>query len=244
MDKHKHDTVELPAIPPATLQIAEDLTNITHIMKWAQFPVKTESDTELAVGAMAEVKTRTTHLYDEMDRRWGNEKRALRKLLKMITDYEKGVEEAVVKPITIVSKTLKTRIEQFWVGRQAKLEAEAKAAHERAKTEEAEKLKRATELATTTGNTDAITEMMQRERNVEKMDKKEVKVSQTIRTGGATLAQTKVWKWRVIDPQAIPGSFMIIDEKQINGIARGYSKRPEKIPGIEFYQEVRSSLKV
>lgn len=221
------------------LVLPEDLKNIQPFMRWAEFPVKTEADQELAVAAMAEIKGRIKDIEKKQKELFGPLKKAIR-------DFEERVKNSYLQPLKVLNATLNDRILRFWKAREERLEKEAREAHDRKLEEEKTALANSTVLATSTGNEDAMNEMLQRKKNVAKLEKTEPTVSQTVRTNAATLAQKKVWAWRITDEDKVPRSWMMIDEKKLNQELRNIAKSGTalQIPGIEFFQETRTSLRV
>jgi hypothetical protein len=226
-------------IPPTLLALPAELQENRGLLRWADFQVKTVTDQELAVGGMAEIKGRIKAIEHCEDQLFGPIK-------DHIKNFETWVREHHLKPLKITLDSLNVRVISFWNARQAKLEAEARAAREKKLAEERELARKASELAATTGNEEAINEMVQRNQNVEKLEAAPVEVSQTVRTTAGTLSQTRNWTWRVLDEAIVPRQYFVLDAKKLNAEARVRAKGEPAtaIPGIEFYQETRTSLRV
>jgi len=52
-----------------------------------------------------------------------------------------------------------------------------------------------------------------------------------------------VWKWVVTDAALIPRSYMVLDEKQLNAIAKAGIKGAMAIPGVEFKEDTVMSVR-
>lgn len=221
------------------LSLPEDLKNIKPLMTWADFPVKNETDQECAVAAMVEIKGRIKAIEEKQKELFGPLKTAIR-------DFEVRVRDDLLNPLKIIRDTLNGRVITFWDAREARLQQEAREAREKQLAEERAAAERAEALAMTTGNVEAMSEMIIRAKNVERLESKPVEVSQTVKTTGGTLAQVKIWAWKIVDESKVPGEFWMIDEKKLNACARrmGAAGGPETdIPGVEFFQKTRTSLR-
>ena len=218
------------------LQLPEELTNIAPFQHWATFPVKTDGDVELAGGAIKEIA-------DQLKKVKAKQTELFGPLKKAIKDFEEKVRE-VTSPLDILSRTLRGRVTAFWDEREATLRAEAKKQREADLAAETAKQEAAQALAMTTGDEKALKEADQRSRNIEKLETKPLDVSQTVRSSAFTMAQSKAWKWKLVNPKLVPKDFWILDEKALNKIARSQKKdQPFDVPGIEFYQESRTVIK-
>lgn len=56
----------------------------------------------------------------------------------------------------------------------------------------------------------------------------------------AGISMRKVWKFRIVNPVAIPRQYLIPDEKAIGSVVRSLGERA-KIPGIEIYFETNTA---
>ena len=58
----------------------------------------------------------------------------------------------------------------------------------------------------------------------------------------AGIATVKTWKYRIVDAEAIPREYLMIDEKKLGAYARAM-KEGAKVAGVEFYAEETLSSK-
>ena len=217
------------------LQIPVELSDTRSLMSWGSFEIKHQADVEIASTALKEVEGRLKAIKAKQVELFGPLKKAIRDLELKVKD--------ITNPLEIISGALRDRIGKFWDARQKQLEAEARAKREADLAEERRKAAEAMTLAMSFGSEAAMKEVEQRDRNVAKLETKEVVVSQTVRTSEITIAQMRVWCWKIVDEKLIPREYLIVDEKKLNAVAKKSSEMAVEIPGIEFYQESRVVLK-
>lgn len=216
------------------LELPADLVETKALIEWASFSVTCDAEVEAAGGAIKEIEGRIKAIKAKQEELFGPLKAAIR-------DFEAKVR-SVTDPLKAVSAALRQRIATLWNNRQVELERQAKAKREQDLIDEKARLDAATALAAATGN--GLAEVDNRTRNVERLETKPVEVSQTVKTSGYTMAQTKYWDWRVTDKSKIPLEYLEPDAPAFNKLARSYEKlqpKPE-IPGIEFFQASRVQL--
>lgn len=217
------------------LSLPPELANLGPFQHWATFNVTTEAEVELAGGGIKEIEDQLKAIKKKQTELFGPLKNAIR-------DFEARVRE-VTNPLQILSRTLRSRVTAFWDEREARLKAEAEKQRERLLEDEKAKLSEAESLAMVTGDEAAMKEADQRARNLERLEKTPVKVSQTVRSSAFTMAQSKAWKWKLVDRSKVPAEFWILDEKKLNALARSRKTDSIDVPGIEFYQETRTVIK-
>lgn len=214
------------------LEMPAELTQTAALLKWGSFEVAREADVELAGAALVEIEGRLKAIKAKQTELFGPLKKAIR-------EFEARTRDDLTNPLQIVADTLRRRIGSFWSKRRAELEAEARRKHEAQLAEEKRKREEAMKLAVITGSDEALAAADQRRKNVARLEAKQPEVSQTV---GHT-AEMRIWCWRLVDPKKVPAKYLIIDEKALNKLAKGYNKQPVEIPGVEFYQESRVTLK-
>jgi hypothetical protein len=212
------------------LEIPAELSDNALLLEKANFQVTKEADVELALAWVVEAENRIAAVTG-----------VISPIRKSIRDLEERARN-ITRPLKTVADTLRNRVAKFWDDRQAKLDAEEKAKRDAEAEEEKKRLDQAMKVAVATGDEKAMTEVANREKNLEKL-KQPVEVSQTVRTRGFTGSQAKFWDWKVIDESKVPKDFWILDEKKLNRIAKGYGKTKELVPGIEFSERSRVVLK-
>jgi len=135
-------------------------------------------------------------------------------------------------PLDAAEKLLKPRISAYLL----KLEEERREA-ERRERERLEAQKRAEE--------EQIQKAIEAEENGDLEEAEKILDQEPVRFDPVAVPQKpalsnihtrKNWKWRVVDPEAIPRKYLKIDEVKINKVVR-ILKNKADIPGIEVYQE-------
>lgn len=165
----------------------------------------------------------------------------LKPLKQATRKFEELVREAL-RPLNTIDELLRNRLASYMDAQQRKLEEEARAKREAEIAAEKAKQAQAVKLAIATGSEAATEEANQRAENLARLAEKPVEVRQTLKLDNATVAQTLVWEWSVVDLAQVPKEFFILDEKKLNGIAKAFSKSPQEIPGIKFEQKTRLSV--
>lgn len=222
-------------IQAARLELPAELTHTQDLMRWASFEVSTEAHLELAGQAVKEIDGRLKAIKAKQTEIFGPLKKAIR-------EFEVRVRD-VTAPLETVSRTLRDRIQKFWDARQRKLEEDALAERARRMEEEQKKRDAAATLAVVTGDDDAAEEAVRRDANVRRMEETPVDVRQTVRTSTFTMAQAKVWTWKVVDIAKVPREYLVIDEKRLNAIAKRFGDERVDVPGVEFTLTSRAVLR-
>lgn len=62
----------------------------------------------------------------------------------------------------------------------------------------------------------------------------ESEAPKVIRTDSGSLSTRKIWKFEVVDPKAVPTSFLIVDDRKV---AEAVKSGVREIPGVRIWQE-------
>lgn len=218
------------------LEIDQQLLDMRGFHSWASFEVTKQHDAEVCAERLGIIAQHRKQIETQRDK-------VIKPLKEATRAFEAMVRDAL-RPLNHIDEILRHRLSKFMDNRQRELEAEAKAKREAALAAEKAMAKEAMNLAIETGSEVATAEVEQRAKNIERLSENPIDVRQTLRLERTTVAQALVWEWKVTDESKIPREYLVIDELQLNKLARCYSKldpKPE-IPGIEFQQKTRLSV--
>lgn len=196
--------------------------------------VNNDFDAELASNFLKECANCKKIVEDYKDEKVRPQKRIL-------ADIESKCREALF-PVTQADKIVREKLAK-WMDRvreQKKAEFEAARLKQLEDTKALLAQKEADELLN--GTPDTLIALVQASVNA-LTDLSAEDMRQTVKTGGATVAQSLVWKWKVVDLDLLPMQFLIVDEKSLNQYCKAYEGHQTPIPGVEFYQETRVSVR-
>lgn len=214
------------------LQLRPEITDIKQFYRYEALQVRNDADCETAALALKEIKQRI----NEIERQRKEVTAPIKAGLKVFEEHAKRHTD----PLERIHYTLKRRVEEYWDAQRAAKEEAARKKRE-AEIEASRQLAQENlDLAVTTGSTTAQEAAVRFEQRAERLAEKQVKVSQTVRTSGATLAQSTYFDWQLVDLAKVPKHFFILDEKRLAEIARDYRKTPVEIPGIQFVEKSRA----
>ena len=216
------------------LEIDRDLLDINTFHQWAGMEVNSEAAAEMCGERLGIIAARRKQIDEKRDT-------VLKPLKQATRAFEALVREALA-PINAIDQLLRGRLSGFMDLRQRALEEAAQQKRLEEVAQEQKKQEEAASIALETGSEAAAQEAEQRAKNLERIAQKPIAVSQTMRLEGVTVAQTMVWEWTVTDENKVPKEYFVLDEKKLNAIAKGYTKEPKDIPGIEFKKVTRLSV--
>ncbi len=216
--------------------IPAELTVIDDLLEFEAYNIQQESDLEriAIVGQLASKRIK------ELDTLRLSMTAPIKAGIKVIEDEFHRITD----PLQNLKKSLSKKVGDYWDKVHVQKEEEAKLARAKALEEERALLDLAATAALSSGSDLDTMELETRTRVVEKLETAPVVVKQTVRMPQATMAQTRVWKCRVVDPKLVPREYLIVNEGLLNTMARSkdFDKAMANIPGVEFYQESKASF--
>lgn len=215
-------------------QIPADISNIRHFLDYEKVQITCKDEYDTAGIYFLQIKKHLKLAEEERVKITGPLNTSLRNtndLFKRISDPLKKIQTIIESKMRTWTDSERKRLE---AEQKAKLEAEKKAFAEQAKAAKKEAIELGSEVAF-----EAATTLQKR---ADSIDTENVQVKQTLRLGQeGTVAERRVWKFKVVDETLIPREFLTIDEKKVNGLKTQYGESGKTIPGIEFYQETSFS---
>lgn len=179
--------------------------------------------------------------------------------IKTVREYKKGLVEMTSSAKSHLKSEL-LKYEKLCA--QMRAEAAAKLAEEKRKAEEEARALAAKDVTPQTEDWDDWTtpEELQKKRvqnemlNQMESDQFKAQKEQQFRAKEKEIAETRVkgttvvWNFKITDEKQLPRDFLMVDTKKIREFMRDtdlamIGKDVEKIPGIEFFQETRMSLR-
>lgn len=214
----------------------QELNAIELFERSKNLDVNNDFDAELASNFLKECANCKKIVEDYKDEKVRPQKRIL-------ADIEAKCREALF-PVTQADKIVREKLAK-WMDRvreQKKAEFEAARIKQLEDTKALLAQKEADELLN--GTPDTLIPLVQASVNALENTTAD-HMRQTVKTCGATVAQSLVWEWGIEDMRLIPLEYLTVDELQLNKLARSYDKlnpKPE-IPGIAFTQVTRVSVR-
>lgn len=218
------------------LQLPPELSDIQLFHSWEATPVTCEADVETAGEYIDTIGKHLKAVKLKQDELFGPLKRAIR-------DFEVKVKDSVTDPLKKIELSLRGKVQVYWNAEQQRKDAEEKQRREEAAAKLKAEAEQNMETAMETGSSVAAETAARQIRLVEKLETAPVDVKQTVRTSTFTMAQNKIWTWKVTNESLVPRGWLILDEKKLNAVAKTFEKAPLEVPGIEFYQESRVSMR-
>ncbi len=218
------------------VKIPAELSRIDDMTAFLQYEIKEESDLE----RLAIVGQKAASRIKELD--------ALR--LSMTGPIKEGIKKIesefhrLTDPLKELKNVLNLKVSTYWDAQHKIKEEAARKARDAQLAEEKLLASQAAEKALATGSELAELEYETRQKVISKMEEQPIEVKQTVRAYGATMAQTRVWKFRIIDETKVPRHFLMINDDAIKAALKANKGREEtlKVDGVEFYQESRASF--
>jgi Skp family chaperone for outer membrane proteins len=216
------------------IQQRPEIEDIKPFYRLETLAVNCDADLPIAADAIKEIHVRIKAI-----KAWHQE---------VVGPIKKGIaafEDRIRPPRQLLEKleaTIKGKMESYWDSqRKAKELAERKKRDseiEAAKQLASENL----EVAISTGSEVAKEAALNFDKQAQRLEEKPLDLSQTVRTGNAVIAQTTVWAWEVVDLGKVPLTYLSIDEKKLNAIAKNFGDAPFIIPGVNFFQKSRAAV--
>lgn len=215
-------------------QVPEEVKNIRPFLEWERMEISCQDDVELCSSRLIQIKDHKKKTKSIKDL-----------ITKPLMEAKRNTDEifkSILGPLDTVEIVLKRKLTTYMDKVQKEKDEQLRKELEERKKKAEEESRKSMALAMETKSNAAFEASQNWKRNAEKIDTTNVFNRQTIRLQQGTVAQKKVWKWKITDEQKVPREFLIIDEKRINMIARGYAKDAIEIDGIEFFQETSVSV--
>lgn len=218
-----------------SVQPNPQVEDIKPFYRFESIEIKTQADCENAALGLKEIATRL-----KQAAAWHKE--VVGPIKAGIKAFEQRLHQ-VTDPLESIQASVKRKLEMFWDSQRVLKEAE-EAKKRAAEIEAAKQIAHENlELAAATGSATAIEAAQNFSKRAEMLKEAPLDLSQTIRTTGATVAQSTVWQWSVVDETQIPRQYFKLDESALNQAAKSYGKTPVTIPGIEFKQVSRAIVR-
>jgi len=215
-------------------QIPTDISNIRHFYDYENLKVTCKDEYETAATYFLQVKHHLKITEAERTKITGPINQALKNtndLFKRISDPLNKIKNALESKLRIFADSERKKLEEE---ERLRREEEKRKFDEQAKAAKLEAMELESETALETAHT--------LQKRADSIDTENVIVKQTVRAGSiGTMAERRTWKWKVTDEKLIPRSLLVVDEKQLNAMAKAYGQNEQAIPGIEFYQETSFS---
>ena len=215
------NTLPVPAFPPA-------LADTTRFKAFLAMTITTDTDAGFVSDRRQEVKTQIKEI--EKTRKSFTE--PIMEAKTRIDQQAKTISaplEAIVRVLD--QKLIAWHESQEEIRRKAEEEKKA-AALAQLRTQQAADM----QAAVVTEDPEALALAEQTAKNIERLEAKEVIVSNKVSTPSSTTYVQKRWTFRVVDATAIPREFMLVDEVKIRKVVLAM-KEQTNIPGIEAFQE-------
>lgn len=216
--------IQRPAnVPQEVVEKAEEACLI--LQKAQSLTIETDGEFSKASELLVAVKTRSKSI--EGDRVT---------ITKPMNDALKAVNAYFSQPRVLYEKAesiLKAGLVRYQTAKEMKAQAEQATLNEIARQEHLKnqaKLEKKAQIAEAKGNEENAMELRHVKDTV--VPVAPVVEATTIKAPGQSFRT--VWRWEVTNPEVIPRSFMVLDEKQINAIARSGIKGAMNIAGIRF----------
>lgn len=210
--------------------IPADVSNIRHFYDYENMQITCQDERETAVQYFLQIKShlkRTEEERQKITKPLNEALRSTNELFKRITD-----------PLNKIKDKLESRMASFADSERKRLVDEERKKREAAKKEFEDQAKAAKREAIELGSETALETANNFQKRADEVDTQNVQVSQTVRFWSiGTLAERRVWKWRLLDINLVPDEYFQLNEKSINSKAKEFGEKQIQIPGIEIYQE-------
>lgn len=212
------------------MSLPPELTEIQPLLKWKEFKIENEAHLEFAGAALAEIKGRLNKIDAARTA-------VTAPIKKGITTFE-AMCRRYTDPLKEVDAFLRQSVSKYMTDRQKEKDEAARKIREAQIAEEKKLLAEASKAAAKTGSDAAMDEVVRRETNVEALKVKPLDNSQTVRSTGFTMAETRTWKWKVVDLNLVPREFLTVDEDMLNKLCKNkdLDKKNLRLPGLEFFE--------
>lgn len=216
------------------LKLNPAVLNIIQAYKWTSIEIENDRHVQVVSEKLGILRKQIKEIEKDRDRVLNPLKKATQELRSMAND--------ILLPFKKIESDLKQKLGTYWTAQRKRVEQEA--TDKRAKEIETERKKAALALDTSikTGSSVAFEESEQREKNIERLESKEINASQTVRGETVTVAETTYYEWWVEDESTVPDKYWVIDQKELNRIARSYGKNKIVITGIAFERRSRVAV--
>lgn len=215
-------------------QIAPDISNIRHFYEYDNVTITNRDEFETASAYFLQTKSHLKLVEEERKKIVD----PINKALKATNDLFKRISD----PLNKIKDQLNFKMQVFADGERKKLEEQKRIELEAQKKQFEEDAKKAKMEAIELGSQTALEVANTFQKRAREIDTQNVEVKQTVRLGAiGTMAERRVWKFKIIDETLIHRSLLIPDEKKIQSMAKAYGEKGENIPGIEFFQETSFS---
>jgi hypothetical protein len=94
------------------------------------------------------------------------------------------------------------------------------------------------ELAMATGDEKAAENVVEIEKNLERLETKPIEINNATRTGYATTYLQERWTFEVVDAKLVPRDFLVVDETKLQKYATA-NKETAAVPGVRFFQKAQ-----
>lgn len=228
MDKNNNNTNVI------VKQIPEDISNIRQFYAYENITITNRDEFETASAYFLQTKAHLKLVESERKKivdPINNALRATNDLFKRITD-----------PLNKIKDQLNSKMQVFADNERKKLEEQKRIELEEKKKAFEQEAKKAKMEAIELGSESALEVANNFQNLANKIDLENVEVKQTVRLGSiGTMAERRIWQFKVSDINLIPRQYLMVDEKKINAIKKEFGESGQTIPGIEFYQETSFS---
>lgn len=151
---------------------------------------------------------------------------------RRIDAQAKTVSEPLVKIVSAIDAKL---LEWAKSQEEIRIEEEKRKREEELARLEAERQAQAS-IAEAFGDDAAIKATQEIEKNVARLEAKPIEASSAVRSGYSTTFVQKRWKFKVVDPKAVPREFLVVDEVKLGKYATAM-RETATVPGVMFYEE-------
>jgi hypothetical protein len=175
---------------------------------------------EIKKGADAELMAEILSVVAKARKAVDAERKATTKPLRDETDeINRGFNE-ILGPLEGAEKGLKALVVRWEEQEERRIAKEKAEAEERAAEEQAREDQAA-------ADEDRLPDFVEPE---------PVKERAPLRTGAGTVSTRKEWDFEIVDEDAIPRKYLIVDEKMLRGLAKAEKEKAE-VPGVRFFSK-------
>lgn len=188
--------------------------------------IETDADLSVAGSLLKEVRDYVKRIEDVRQR-----------LVKPLNDHVKNIN-ADFKPRTEAAKEIETGIvramKQYNDAQQAKREADAKAARDAETARLREEAERLAAAAVDLKSDRVLDTAVKVEAKAAKLDAAPVRVQQTFGNDTAKTTFRKVWRFEIIDREAVPREYLEVSEPKVKMAVTAGAR---EIPGIRIFED-------
>lgn len=215
-------------------QIPADISNIRPFYEFENINITCRDEFETASAYFLQTKAHLKLVEAERVKITG----PLNQALKNTNDLFKRISD----PLNKIKDKLNAKMGVFADGERKKLEEQKKAELAAQKAKFEADAKEAKKDAVELGSETALEAATTLQKRADEIDTENVEVKQTVRLGSiGTMAERRVWQFKVTDPTLVPREYLMIDEKKLNSVKKEFGEGQKQIPGIEFYLETSFS---